>query len=108
MKEWILLDNKFTVTIFCNQDMVTNFCPANNELLDLITNARILCTMQKATIPGWGKAWFNLQAIINIFSYAEMAKHHQITYNSSKQDTFIVHLLDKQVKFTKTDQGLYI
>jgi hypothetical protein len=37
-----------------------------------------------------------------------MAKHHCITYNSNKEKAFIVYLLDKKVKFTKTDQGLYV
>ena len=36
-----------------------------------------------------------------------MAKKHQITYNSSKEYAFIVHLPGQQVRFTKTNQGLY-
>jgi hypothetical protein len=52
--------------------------------------------------------WFSHHAITNIFSYAEMAQRHCITYDSNKEDAFIVHLPDKQVKFTKTNQGLYI
>ena len=53
-------------------------------------------------------AWFNPHTITNIFSYSEMAKQHCITYNSETEDACIVHLPDKQVKFTKTEQGLYI
>ena len=71
-------------------------------------NAGILQTNQKATIPGWGEVWFNHHAITNIFSYAEMAQRYCITYNSNKEDAFIVHLPNKQVKFTRTNQGLYI
>jgi hypothetical protein len=79
-----------------------------NKSLDLVTNAGILRTTQKVTIPGWGEAWFNPQAITNIFSYAKMAKHHRITYNSNKEDAFTVYLPNKRIKFTKPDQGLYI
>jgi hypothetical protein len=37
-----------------------------------------------------------------------MAKRHRITYDSKTEVAFIVHLPDKQVKFTKTKLGLYI
>jgi hypothetical protein len=37
-----------------------------------------------------------------------MAKRHRITYDSNKEDTFTVYLPDKRIKFTKTDQGLYV
>jgi hypothetical protein len=37
----------------------------------------------------------------------EMAKQHRITYNSNTKDASIIHLPNKKVKFTKTEQGLY-
>jgi hypothetical protein len=94
------------VTIFCNPSMFTDFREVNKQL-DLVTNAGVLKTTTKAMIPGWGMVWFNPAAITNIFSYLEMAKKHQITYNSSKENAFIVHLLGGQVRFTKTNQRLY-
>ena len=108
MKDWILLDNESTVTIFCNSNMVSDIRNSANESLDLMTNAGILRTKHKATVPGWGEVWFNPHAITNIFSYAEMAKRHRITYDSNKEDAFTVHLPDKQVKFTRTEHGLYV
>jgi hypothetical protein len=108
MRNWILLDNKSTVTIFCNLNLVSNILNTTNESLNLVTNAGILQAGQKVTIPGWGKVWFNPHAIINIFSYLEMAKRYCITYDSNVEDTFTVHLPDRQIKFTKIDQTLYI
>ena len=75
IKEWILLDNESTVTIFCNPNLVEGI-HETDESLDLVTNAGVLRTNLKANIPGWGKAWFSPHAITNIFSYAEMAKRH--------------------------------
>ncbi len=61
----------------------------------------------KAQVPGFGKAWFNKDAITNVFSFAEMEDKHHITYDSSKEKAFIVHMPDKQVKFTRQPNGLY-
>ena len=102
-----MVNNESTVTIFCNPNLVEGIHETNKSL-DLVTNARIMRTNLKAIIPRWGKAWFSPYAITNIFSYAEMAKHHQITYNLNIEDAFVVHLPDKPVKFTRTDQGLYV
>ena len=52
-------------------------------------------------------AWFNSEAITNIFSYSEMVKKHRITYNFNKEDAFTVHLPTQKIKFSKTKQGLY-
>ena len=108
MKDWILLDNESTTPIFCNPDMVRDIRETKNGSLNHVTNAGVLQTTQKATIPGWGEAWFNPNVITNIFSYAEMAKKHWITYDLDKEGAFIIYLPDKKVKFSKTDQGLYV
>ena len=51
MRNWILLNNESTVTIFCNPDMATNIQEVD-EQLDLVTNAGVLKTNTKAMIPG--------------------------------------------------------
>jgi hypothetical protein len=33
----------------------------------------------KANVPGWGEVWFNLTAMTNIFSYAQMVDRHPVT-----------------------------
>jgi hypothetical protein len=82
--------------IFCNPDMVTNIQQTDEELT-LTTNAGVLQTNMKANVPGWGEVWFNLTAMMNIFSYAQMVNRYPVTYDSKKEDAFIVHLLHKQV-----------
>jgi hypothetical protein len=107
MRTWILLDNQSSATIFCNPRMINNIHKTNDRL-DLQTNAGILSTNMKCDIPEWGEAWFNPNAITNIFIYAEMAKKHRITTDSAKDNAFIVHLPDKQLRFEPTTNGLYV
>ncbi|KAI2512474.1 Reverse transcriptase (RNA-dependent DNA polymerase) [Fragilaria crotonensis] len=48
-------------------------------------------------------------AITNIISYAEMADRYRITYDSGKEDAFVVHLSDdKTVRFTRHGNNLYV
>jgi hypothetical protein len=61
----------------------------------------------KAHVLGWGEVWFDPTAMTNIFSYAQMVDCHPVTYDSTKEDAFIVHLPHKQVKFTQENR-LYV
>ena len=76
-----------------------------HESLELVTNAEILQTIQKATIPGWRRAWYNKKAKTNISSYAEMTKKHQITNNLKFEDAFNVYLPNKIKNSPKLIKG---
>ncbi|KAI2506113.1 Reverse transcriptase (RNA-dependent DNA polymerase) [Fragilaria crotonensis] len=109
MRDWILLDNQSSVSVFCNKELVQNIRRSNDGDMHLSTNGGVLVTTHKADLPQWGEVWFNESAITNIISYAEMADRYRITYDSGKEDAFIVHLSDdKAVRFTRLGNNLYV
>jgi hypothetical protein len=54
MKDWILLDNQSSVTVFSNKELVENIRDTN-DTLTLHTNGGVLTTSQKCAIPQWGE-----------------------------------------------------
>lgn len=109
MRNWILLDNQSSVSVFCNRNLVQNIRKSNEGDMYLSTNGGVLVTTDKADLPEWGEVWFNEGAITNIFSYAEMADRYRITYDSSKEDAFVVHISDdKEVRFNRLGNNLYV
>ncbi len=79
--------------------------------LALATNAGVKQSNQEATVPGFGKVYYDRDAIANIFGFSDLKKKHRITYNSEKEDAFLVHMGDemdnKIVKFECSPEGLY-
>jgi hypothetical protein len=106
MKSLILLDNGYTVNLFCNPNMVSDI-KETNEALELSTNGGELRTNKHANVPGYGEVWYDEKAITNIFSFALMEDKYKITYDSTKQKAFVVHLPNKQIRFTQSKNGLY-
>ena len=107
LKNLILLDNGSSTSIFANPRMVTGIKTTATPL-QLMTNGGELITDQKASVPGFGEVWYDSQSIANIFSFAELKDKHKITYDSSKEDAFNIHLPNKTIKFTRTANGLYV
>jgi hypothetical protein len=51
--------------------------------------------------------WYDETAIANIFGLSELKKKHRVTYDSEKEDAFIVHMNKDTLIFECTHEGLY-
>ena len=106
-KNSIILDNGSTLSLFANPDMVENIRKSNTTL-ELATNAGISTSNQIADVPGYGTVWFDEKAIANIFGLSDLKKKYRVTYDSDKEDAFIVHMENgKTVEFKCNPDGLY-
>jgi hypothetical protein len=73
----------------------------------LATNAGTRTTKKIAKVPGYGTVWYDETAIANIFGLSELKKKHRVTYDSEKEDAFIVHMNNDTLKFECNPEGLY-
>ena len=65
---------------------------------------------QQGTLPGHGTVWYHPQVSVNIVSMAKLKQQYHITYDSGKDNAFIVREHDNtQTKyiFHESDDGLY-
>ena len=102
----IILNNGSSLSLFCNPGLVHDIKPSHKRMI-LAMNAGSKQHSTKATVPGFGEVWFDPEAIANIFGFAEMRKKHQITYDSDKEDAFLVYTENGIIKFKVTQEGLY-
>jgi hypothetical protein len=86
----ILLDNGLTLSLFSNPNMVKNI-KESKTTLELATNAGTKTTKQIADKPVFCTVWYDKPAIANIFGLLDLKEKHRITFDSDKEDAFIVH-----------------
>ena len=83
------------------------------ETLQLATNNSTMETTeqallnQRAGIPTANKVWFDEDAMTNVFSLANMVKRYRVTFDSSKENAFVVHTNEGPVRFSVTKDNLY-
>ena len=105
MTESITLDNGSTLSLFCNPELVKDIRQSNTTL-KMCTNAGSKESNQQGTVAGFGNVWFHEEAIAIIFGFGDLVSKYRITYDSEKEDTFLVHMEHKTVKFTRTPEEI--
>ena len=103
----IILDTGSTISgTIMNPDFVTNVQPASRPIT-MSTNAGSKRMTVEGTVPGFGPVYFDDTQMANIFSFSSLADKYRITYDSTKEDAFCVHMDHRVLKFHRTNEGLY-
>jgi hypothetical protein len=90
-KNCITLNNGSTLSLLSNPNLVQDI-RTSSKTLSLAANAGVKQSNCKASVPGFGKVYYNEDAITNIFGFSDLKKKHRITYDSNKEDAFIIHM----------------
>jgi hypothetical protein len=106
LKNCSTLDNGSTLSLFSNPDLVQDI-RTSSKTLSLATNAGVKQSNRKANVPGFGKVYYNEDAIANVFGFSDLKKKHRITYDSNKEEAFLVHMDNEIIKFKCSPDGLY-
>ena len=108
LSDVILLDSGSTLAAtFMNPDLVSNV-KVSRRPISMATNAGTKTINLEAKVVGYdGHVCFDPTQLANIFGLANLADRHRITYDSRKEDAFLVHTADGTVKFKRTPEGLY-
>jgi F0F1-type ATP synthase alpha subunit len=98
LKKCITLDNGSTLSLFSNPELVQDI-QTSSKTVSLATNAGVKQSNRKANVPGFGKVYYYEDAIANIFGFSNLKEKDQITYDSNKEDAFLVHIDNEILKF---------
>eukprot|EP00957_Ditylum_brightwellii_P157972 12024296-Ditylum_brightwellii.AAC.1 len=74
LKECVLLNSNSNVTMFCNQEYITNILPYHGEPFPLGANGGRIESNIACDVPHLGIHWFIEDAITNIISLADITK----------------------------------
>ena len=70
-------------------------------------NGGILKTNQKGYLKNYSDVWYHENAIANILSLSNVKRKYRVTYDSAKENVFIVHKPKELIIFQESPNGLY-
>lgn len=80
----LLLDNQASISVFCNENYVTNIRKADQEILIAGVSKDKLKTTLVADVKGLGTVYYNPNAIANILCFYDMNKRFGVKFDKFK------------------------
>jgi len=107
LRDVIILDKGSSIqATFNNPDFVQEIRHAKKPL-KMATNSGTKILTLIGDVPDFGEVWYDPSSMANIIGFRSLAKKHKITYETNN-DTFIVHMGEKTIRFVGTSQDLYV
>ena len=109
LREVILLDSQSTMDLLCNPALVRKIFKARKPMR-LKSNGGTMRVTHQARLQGYNKTvWFEVSAITNIISLANIIDQYRVTYDSDDK-AFVVHRQSSgkpDMYFTMHSSGLH-
>ena len=106
---WILLDNQATVDVFGNATLLHSIHDITTPLhIRGITGVEVIT--RQGNLPGHRLVWYHPHVSVNILSMAKLKQQYHITYDSDKENAFIVrepNTTHIKYIFKESHDGLY-
>ena len=104
----ILIDTGSTVSIFNNEEMLTNVREVS-QTMRAITNGGHQDSNKKGILPGFFPVWVNPHSRLNILAWSDIRRKFRITADTAESNEITVHLEnDRKMKFEEVKSGLYL
>ena len=105
---WLLLDNQSMMDLIANPRMLLNIRRVQSEdAIRVHCNSGVKVVDRIGDLPGYGTVWYEPTVIANIMSMSRATKKSRVIFDSEGGKFFMMVLLDREVKFQLSCNGLY-
>ena len=105
---WIFLDCQSTVDLITNPRMLLNIRKVwREDAIRVHCNSGFKVMDRIGDLPGYGTVWYEPIGIANILAMSRATKKFRVIFDSEGGNVFRMILLDREVRFQLSPNGLY-
>ena len=105
---WLLLDSQSTVELIANPRMLLNIRKVRRkDAIRVHCNSGVKVVERVGELPSYGTVWYEPTGIANILSMSRATKKFRVIFDSEGGGSFRTVLLDREVRFELSTNGLY-